>query len=613
MRGRLRAAVGELLADPELEAAPDAVRLAAVVLLAKSNAAELCAQVTAGELGRWLGLTGSQVSHAVRPRLQRGPVRSEDTCVPGSRRTASIRWEVARLVWARHHGRADHPLRLTRPELATLLRLCEALFGPGWTATPPGLLAARRGHGAATDRLGMLLAVLNARPDGTVRLCGGAVDPRGRLAATMARLLNCDTAAGERVLARLEVCEVVAVPAGARERLVVPAVAAAYRRMRAAVRAAGRAPLKRCSAPRGSSVAGEATAGVDQIPAPAANSQAKAGFDGDVSEEASAALHAHHSPMAEVVEESASGNGFSGEAPSGCGGPPGRAGARKGHAHTADEATDHGQLQATAGSNALRAEEHNPLVLSRSTCQRVPLVADLLSQVVGEVNGFERHMMDRLVRGLLLEGETDEMIAARLRKRLAPLATGGSRPWAFRTSGVRWALRIGLPYVPGGLTLVPCSSRGCSQLVQARVPDRVRCEDCEIAAMDAALADRQGVPSLAELERMISRPAAPAPRAGEADGPCVAELVAQPAAAGPEKTVLPSVVREQLDIIAGVDPAAARAAERAAAAMYGPVDEDETDDAHRYRTSKATADFHAITGRFADVLTAHYQREEACA
>ncbi|MGW1615193.1 hypothetical protein ACWCQZ_38260 [Streptomyces sp. NPDC002285] len=138
---------------------------------------------------------------------------------------------------------AGHPLNLAKKEYATLLRLLEAVMAPGWThrdgsVTPAGLIGTRTGRGAATDRLALLLLVLEARENGRVRQCGGTVDTkRGRAAATVARLLGCTASAGERVLERLEDRELVlrvrlktgsGMPS--RSRLMVPAVAAAHGR-----------------------------------------------------------------------------------------------------------------------------------------------------------------------------------------------------------------------------------------------------------------------------------------------------------------------------------------------------------------------------------------------
>jgi hypothetical protein len=68
---------------------------------------------------------------------------------------------------------------------------------------------------------------------------------------------------------------------------------------------------------------------------------------------------------------------------------------------------------------------------------------------------------------------------------------------------------------------------------------------------------------------------------------------------------LPAVVREQLAVIAAADPAAARRAETAAQALYGPAG-DESPDQHRDRVSAASAVFSAILDRHADLLAAHY-------
>ncbi|WP_432246894.1 hypothetical protein ACRAR1_01670 [Streptomyces sanyensis] len=116
-------------------------------------------------------------------------------------------------------------------------------MAPGWKhkdgrVTPAGLIGTRTGRGAATDRLALLLLVLEARETGRVRQCGGTVDTkRGRAATTVARLLGCSASAGERVLERLEDRELVLrvrLKTGSglanRSRLMVPAVAAAHGR-----------------------------------------------------------------------------------------------------------------------------------------------------------------------------------------------------------------------------------------------------------------------------------------------------------------------------------------------------------------------------------------------
>jgi hypothetical protein len=260
-RLRMLTAVDALLADPALAGVPHSVRLSAVVLAAKTNAATLDVTLTATELGRWIGLEAQTVRSEVRPRLQRGVVASVDVeaePAPGADRgpTLGIRWQVEALRCARHEGGLDDPLRLTRPEFATLLRLCEAVFAPGWVhtdgrVTPPGLLGGRTGGGAATDRLALLLAVLHARPDGTVRLCSGAVQRRyGRAAATIGRLLGCKAAGGRKVLERLVAEGQVELPEGWQGRLVIPAVREAHGRLRAARRAQGRPGTRARPRPR---------------------------------------------------------------------------------------------------------------------------------------------------------------------------------------------------------------------------------------------------------------------------------------------------------------------------------------------------------------------------
>ncbi|MBD3934856.1 hypothetical protein IF129_25250 [Streptomyces chumphonensis] len=315
MRLRLRTAVELLLADPALYGAPDSVLLAVVVAAAKTNRSTMTASLSATEFGRWLGLQATTIRHEVRPRLQQGVVLSEDVeaePAPGAERgrTAGICWTVEALRRARFEGGQDDPLRLERSELATLLRLCEALFGPGWrhrdgSETPAGLLAWRTGHGAATDRLALLLAVLHGRTDGSVRLCGGAVDERGRPAATLGRLLGRGSAAGEQALNRLRSCEVMAVVPGVRERLVVPAVAEARHRMRKAARAAGRAPAQPGGGAREAPVMGGGSAWGDQICLPGASSLVSPYKSADPRAGAFASLHADHTPVAKAVEESA--------------------------------------------------------------------------------------------------------------------------------------------------------------------------------------------------------------------------------------------------------------------------------------------------------------------
>jgi hypothetical protein len=222
-----------------LEGVSDAVRLAVIVLASRTPSETGVVEIRTPELGRWLGLSASYVASEVVPALRRSGLVSIGTAEGEFGQDIGLRCRVLPM-WAAH-GVVGHPLALEKQELATLLRLLEALMAPGWThrdgrVTPAGLLGSRTGRAAATDRLALLLLVLEARDDGRVRQCGGTVDTRrGRAAATVARLLGCTVSRGERVLERLEDRDlVVRVRVGTvsklrhRTRLVVPAVAAAH-------------------------------------------------------------------------------------------------------------------------------------------------------------------------------------------------------------------------------------------------------------------------------------------------------------------------------------------------------------------------------------------------
>ncbi|MFF5147880.1 hypothetical protein ACFY6U_50630 [Streptomyces sp. NPDC013157] len=211
MRSRLLAAVRALVSAPAMEGACDATRLAAVVLLAKARvAADYSTEITAAELGRWMGLKKSHVAHTVLPELrERGMLGSNETTNAAGRMTGLECWVIP-MYRAQQAGDRRHVLALSRVELAVLLKLIEVLFAPGWThkdgrVTPAGMLADRTGRGAATDRLGLLLMVLSTNSKGWLQLCPGSVDTeRGRPAATVARLLGCTPSGGAKVLARLE-------------------------------------------------------------------------------------------------------------------------------------------------------------------------------------------------------------------------------------------------------------------------------------------------------------------------------------------------------------------------------------------------------------------------
>ncbi|MFD5610586.1 hypothetical protein [Kitasatospora sp. NPDC127060] len=218
MRLRLEAAVRGLLADESVAGLPDAARLAAVVLLARGSVEWGVTTLWSGELARWLGVSVSMVSHKVLPPLRsRGVIKTREH-VDEDGHVVALDLRLEPVARVRHARDRRHPLALNRDELATLLRLCEALFGPGWEpkdkpAIPPGLLAERdrRGHGAATDRLALLLLVLSCRENGWLKLCSGSLkSPKlGRGAATLALLLRggkskVSPGVASRVLGRLQ-------------------------------------------------------------------------------------------------------------------------------------------------------------------------------------------------------------------------------------------------------------------------------------------------------------------------------------------------------------------------------------------------------------------------
>lgn len=225
-------AVRALLADPRLAGRKDVVRLGTLVLMAKASHGSCRVEITARELGRWLGVSESTVDHEVLNVLRDVEAVAARVLRGGDGLPTGVEYRVEALWEARNDVTA--PLALSKAELATLLRFLEGLFAPGWgeqCATPPGLLVkkGRRGRGAASDRLALVLLALHARPDGRVPLVGGplakTVARHGRAAVTLARMLGCRAPVAATVLGRLVAAEAVTVAPG---RLVVPAVAAAH-------------------------------------------------------------------------------------------------------------------------------------------------------------------------------------------------------------------------------------------------------------------------------------------------------------------------------------------------------------------------------------------------
>ncbi|MEU5902288.1 hypothetical protein [Streptomyces venezuelae] len=623
-----------------LDGASDAVRLAVLVLVSRTPSETGVVEIRTSELGRWLGLSASHTASVVVPGLRRSGVVSVNTAKGNYGQDDGLECKVLPL-WAAQDV-VGHPLNLAKKEYATLWRLMEAVMAPGWThrdgsITPAGLIGTRTGRGAATDRLALLLLVLEARETGRVRQCGGAVDSRrGRAATTVARLLGCTASTGERVLERLEDRELVLrvrLKTGSglanRSRLMVPAVAAAHGRTVADDLQEDRmeALEPEFSDPDDAEGPGETTATEKE---PQVNG-VPVTDEADVAEpDVAASLHTDHPSLVTPVGSLQLSCGFSGEGRGGKGRRPERVCVREDQAVDGVDSAAR-TVASVAKVSTLRGKANNlvssfvDVFLSPVLARQVPQVSTLLGEIVPVASAFQRHRLGRLVQGLLLEGESDAEIAARLRARLAPLATGDpKRPYAFRRDGLSWALSVGLPYVRGGLTLVPCARGGCRQFVRGRATDRVRCDACEMAARDEtqATAARRAW----ELANAVtSRPDTPSQQAPSPcqDLPDVSLLRTVPAARQlgpasapePRKAAphLPGPVRDILEGLAAIAPQDVLTAERAAHVLY--IDDaalpGAKDTAGQRRKAAATAAWQAVVTRYADQLAARHARESA--
>lgn len=382
-RARLKGAVRALLDTDGLDGVPDPVRLAVIVLASRTPSETGEVEIRTRELGRWIGLSKSRTASEVVPALRRSGLVSVETLEGEFDQPAGLRCKVLPL-WAAQDV-VGHALNLEKKEYSTLLRLMEAVMAPGWAhrdgrVTPAGLLGTRTGRGAATDRLALLLLVLEARETGLVRLCGGTVDTkRGRPAATLARLLGCSVGAAERVLERLEERDLVRrvrLRTGSglanRTRLMIPAVAAAHGRASAgAVREdRSQAPGPVFSEPDVTAVQSEAR-GSEEDPQV---SGVPVTDEPDVAEpDVAAALHTDHPPLVTPVPSLSLSGGFSGEGRGGNHGLPDRACVREDQAadgETAAAATG----SPVAGGGPLRGEKPKESSVDERVGQR-PAVA----------------------------------------------------------------------------------------------------------------------------------------------------------------------------------------------------------------------------------------------
>ncbi|MFZ3491680.1 hypothetical protein ACODT5_00305 [Streptomyces sp. 5.8] len=521
MRLRLLAAVQALLADPAIAGLKDTPKLAAVVLYAKSRAPkgeedDLQTSIWGAELGRWMGVKESTVHHKVLPVLRGSDAVHTQVVRDGKGHPTGLDCLVMPLWRAHHGGGAGHPLALTKAELATLLRLLEALFGHGWTPkkgepTPPGLLAGRTGKGAATDRLGLLLMVLNTRASGWLQLVGGSVKKReGRGAATLARLLGCSPSGARKVLARLTEAGVVArqhretsTRMRGRARVMLLPVARAYGRSVASVEAVSGSGSVFSARPDGA-FGDHAPAGTDG--ALGTSGIGGAGGPGKAADQErpdGAQLHADHASGVTAVVPPQLDCGFSGEGRGAEGRRPERVCAGEDQAvdgqadvaRTGSPVAEDGPLrgekpkespvdeqvgQRTAGAGA----GGRPKAAGWEKAQqqkRVALPADLRLRVaLGPVSwlwerlsGWQQDQVEAAAKaelahlaglGVAPEG-APRLLADRLTDRLEE--TGGE---ALVTGPYGWLIRRGLPQRPA------CSHRKCDDGI--RLDTGEDCENC---------------------------------------------------------------------------------------------------------------------------------------
>ncbi|MEV7856511.1 hypothetical protein [Streptomyces sp. NPDC088183] len=511
-RARLGGAVRALLDVSGLAGASDAVRLAVLVLASRTPSESGVVKIRTSELGRWIGVSASYTASDVLPVLRRSGVVSVDTAEGDYGQDDGLECKVLPL-WAAQDV-VGHPLNLAKKEYATLWRLLEAVMGPGWThrngsVTPAGLIGTRAGRGAATDRLALLLLVLEARETGRVRLCGGAVDSkRGRAAATLARLMGCTAAAAAGILWRLEERELVfrvrlrtASGLANRSRLMVPAVAAAHGRTVADVVQEDRAeaPESEFSERGGTAGPGEPSELEEEVQV----SGVPVTDVADVAEHGvAAALHTDHPHLVTPVVPQQLDCGFSGEGRGGFGDLPDRVCVREGAVDGEDTAA--GSASPVAGVGPLRGEKPKDSPVDERVGQRaavagaggrpkavgwdkaqqqrrVGLPADLgLRVALGPVSwlwerlsGWQQDRVEEAAKaelaslaGLLaLPGGAPRLLADRLTDRLAE--TGGE---ALVDNPFGWLTGRGLVRRPS------CTDRRCDD--GTRLDTGGDCENC---------------------------------------------------------------------------------------------------------------------------------------
>ncbi|GHB33024.1 hypothetical protein [Streptomyces chryseus] len=494
-RARLGGAVRALLDAAGLDGASDAVRLAVLVLASRTPSETGVVEIRTSELGRWIGVSASYTASEVLPVLRRSGVVSVDTAEGEYGQDDGLGCKVLPL-WAAQDV-VGHPLNLAKKEYATLWRLLQAVMGPGWThrdgsVTPAGLIGTRTGRGAATDRLALLLLVLEARETGRVRQCGGTVDTkRGRAAATVARLLGCTASAGERVLERLEDRELVLrvrLKTGSglanRSRLMVPAVAAAHGRT-----VADDVQEDRAQAPEPEFSDPDVAAGAGEAPELDEESQVNSvpvtDEAGVAEPDVAAALHTDHPHLVTPVLPLALSGGFSGEGRGGSGGLPDRACVREDGGPLRGEQPKKSPVDERVGQRAAGAGAGGrPKAAGWEKAQqqrRVGLPADLPLRVAlgpvawlwKQLNGWQQDQVEAATKaelaqlaglGVAPEG-APRLLADRLTDRLEE--TGGE---ALVDKPYGWLIRRGLPQRRA------CSHRKCDDGI--RLDTGEDCENC---------------------------------------------------------------------------------------------------------------------------------------
>ncbi|MEW1892282.1 hypothetical protein [Streptomyces sp. NPDC085659] len=455
-----------LLDVPGMHGASDAVRLAVLVLASRTPSETGVVNIRTRELGRWLGLSASYTASIVVKALRRTGVVAVEIEEGEFGQDVGLECQVRPLRATQ--GVTGHPLNLSKKTSATLWALVDAVMAPGWThrddrVTAPGLIGPRTGRGAATDRLALLLLVLEARETGRVRLCGGTVDTkRGRAAATVARLLGCSASAGERVLGRLEGLELVLrvrlkTSSGMphRSRLMLPAIATAHGHS-----ASDDVPEGRTEAEKPDFPDPDATAGGSQPPEtdtePQVSNTPVTDVTGVADPDAAADLHPDHPHLGtQAVDLSLSG-GFSGVSRGAEGSRPERVRARE------DQAVDGESLVAGPGvskaeGGPLRGEHPDESLVDQQTEQRLARpAAGGRPQALGWESAQRRRS----------EGLPDDL---RLRVALTPVEWLWKRLSRWQQDQVQTATKAMLAQMTG-LGVVP---QDAPRLLAARLADRL--------------------------------------------------------------------------------------------------------------------------------------------